>query len=162
MNIQVIAVKITEKEILRNLYSLYLYDLTQYDKKMSLNSNGLYEFKGLDVVFEKESLKPYFIKVDKKLVGFLLLTGNKFSPEDSDWGIEDLFIIRSERRKGIATKTVRLIMDKYRGSYSIFQFQKNKESMKFWHAFYNENSIEYTEIERMEDGKVCMIQNFIV
>ena len=160
MNIQVIAVKTTEKELLKNLYSLYLYDLTQYDNKLNLSSNGLYEFQALDVFFEKNTLKPYFIKVNRKLVGFLLLTGGGFSPEDSDWGIEDLFIIRSERRKGIASKTIRLIMDKYKGEYSIFQFQKNIESKKFWYAFYDANSIKYTEIERMENGKVCTIQNF--
>lgn len=160
MKIQIIAVKTTEKELLKNLYSLYLYDLTQYDKKLNLSSNGRYEFQGLDVIFKQNSLKPYLIKVDSKLVGFFLLTGSDFSPENSDWGIEDLFIIKSERRKGIASRTISLIMNKYKGEYSIFQFQKNTESMKFWYAFYDANSIKYTEIERMESGKVCTIQNF--
>jgi len=160
MNITIQPTLPIEKEKLKNLYSLYLHDLSQYDKKVTISENGLYELTGLDVIFKNDDLKPYFIFADNKLVGFLLLTGAAFAPEDSQWGIEDIFIVRNKRRKQVATHAIKLIMEQHKGKYCIFQFQKNNSARKFWHNFYIQNNIEYKEMERMEGGHICAVQNF--
>ncbi|GAA3319771.1 hypothetical protein GCM10020331_028040 [Ectobacillus funiculus] len=48
---------------LRNLYSLYLYDLSEFSYSLSLNADGLYEFEGFDKVIEREELQPYFYPI---------------------------------------------------------------------------------------------------
>ncbi|MEJ9318197.1 GNAT family N-acetyltransferase, partial [Halalkalibacterium halodurans] len=37
-----------EKSILRNLYSLYLHDLSKFTSMIEIGADGFFEFEGLD------------------------------------------------------------------------------------------------------------------
>lgn len=63
----------SRKEVLKNLMTLFLYDLSKFNEKLDRNiENGLFEFDIFDWFFEKEGLTPFFINLDGKPIGFFI------------------------------------------------------------------------------------------
>lgn len=59
-----------EKHILKNLYSLYLHDLSEYTEGLDISTDGLFEFDSFELIWKTEGLTPYFLKKNKTIVGF--------------------------------------------------------------------------------------------
>ena len=90
MNISLEPVKIEEKQILKNLGELYIYELTQHTP-VDVDSLGLYNgFDDLDLYWTDENRHPYFIKVNDMLAGFVLVFDDRQIEEiESNYSIDD-------------------------------------------------------------------------
>lgn len=62
-----------DRNTMMNLLEKYLYEFSQWDKA-DVNENGLYGYEYLDCYFEEENRYPYFIKVDDKIAGLVLIS----------------------------------------------------------------------------------------
>lgn len=67
-----------EKHILRNLYSLYLQDLSEFTDSLDISKSGSFKFDSFELIWEKEGLTPYLLKNNQEFVGFLLLLERPF------------------------------------------------------------------------------------
>jgi predicted acetyltransferase len=74
MDISITPVSKDEKEILKNLLEIYNYEFSQYEDT-DVNNIGLYGYTYLDHYWTEENRFAYFIKVDKKLAGFVMING---------------------------------------------------------------------------------------
>jgi predicted acetyltransferase len=150
------------KEVLKNLMTLYLHDLSEFIQNISLNSdNGLFEFDVFDLFFEKEGLTPFFINLDGKPVGFILLQSGSYSNQEyADYVLNSFFILKNHRRKGIGRIACNKFFEMYPGRYAISQAQANIPAVKFWRNVYESNRFNAYEKEEIEEGIKVIYQYF--
>ncbi|MDQ0897396.1 GNAT family N-acetyltransferase [Paenibacillus sp. V4I7] len=149
------------KEILRNLMTLFLHDLSEFIEGINLNSdNGLFEFDVLDMFFDKEGLSPFFISLNGRPIGFILLQSGPYSNQEyADYVLNSFFILRSQRRKGIGKLACNKFFEMYPGRYAISQAQTNTPALKFWKSVYESNGVMPYEKEEIEDG-ICVVYQY--
>ena len=138
MNIILKQVEISEREILANLLEKYDYEFSQYDNR-DVNKLGLYGYKHLDSYWIEESRWAYFIEVDEKLAG-LVMIGN-FPPveeREMNFSVSEFFVMYKYRRKGIGKKAFFMVADLHRGKWQLQRHPKNIASVHFWDNAINE------------------------
>jgi len=147
---------------LENLMTLYLHDLSQYAQDLKVNEDGRFEYDGLELFFKREGLHPYFINLQTETVGFILLNSGKFVPADIDYCVNELFLLKGYRGKGIAAAAINELTKTYPGKYLVAQLANNKPAIDFWRSLYKRNNIEFEEKEETFDGLQCITQIFSV
>lgn len=154
-------IKPDKKEVLRNLYSLYLHDLSAYTEGLQISDSGRYEFDSFSLIWEKEGVTPYFIIADEKLAGFVLILEAPFTTK-VDKVVNDFFILNPFRGKGVAKAAVAEIFSQNKGSYYISQLVENKPAVRFWNKIYQQHGIEFEEHKELQDGEEVVYQTFVV
>jgi len=149
MNITIEPVKKEEKEILRNLLEKYDYEFSQYNN-LDVNNLGLYGYDYLDYFWNEENLFPFFIKVDGKLAGFIMISDYpELKRIPLNYAISNFFVMYKYRRNGIGKFCVKYILDKFKGKWRLKYHPKNEISQNFWIKTIN----DYT------NGKYELIKN---
>ena len=147
--------------VLKNLVSLYLHDLSEFADDIKMNNEGKYEYGGIDYYFSEKELIPYLIYDDDEVAGFILFNTGKYAGSgQADCSIHELFVAKSFRSRGIATRAVRRLLEMHKGIYRVEQLEKNKLAISFWKRFYDKNKINYDEKVEVIDGLNCFVQIF--
>ncbi|MDZ5609233.1 GNAT family N-acetyltransferase [Bacillus pseudomycoides] len=162
MNIILETVSTEQMEILKNFYSLYLHDLSEFSLALHPNENGFFEFDAFELIFNRDELSPYFITFEEKYVGFLLFAKPPFTASETDCCINDLFILKAYRGKKIAELAILELLKQHEGTYYVMQLKSNKAAVNFWKKFYQKNEIQYEEVEKVSDDELCLTQTFTV
>ncbi|QUG41660.1 GNAT family N-acetyltransferase [Psychrobacillus sp. INOP01] len=149
-----------EKSILRNFYSLYLHELSNFTTNLDVGEDGAFHYEELDKFWDIDGLSPYFIKLDDEIIGFLLLLERPFLKKSYDYGINDFFILNKYKGKGLAVQAVGKIFEEKPGQYFVLQVVENKRAVAFWKKVYNELNIETDERQDLIDDELCLIQTF--
>ncbi|PGM95800.1 GNAT family N-acetyltransferase [Bacillus cereus] len=150
----------SEKMILRNLYSLYLYDLSKFTTTITIGADGFFEYGDLHMFWENDGITPYFIKADNSMVGFLLLLERPFLKKENDFGINDIFILNQYKGKGIGKQVIENLLKEKQGKYFVIELIKNVPAVSFWKKVYRELNIEFDERKQLIDGEKCLVQTF--
>jgi predicted acetyltransferase len=150
----------SEKEMLRNLYSLYLHDLSKFTNNIKMGENGFFEYEDLHMFWKNDGITPYFIKVDQSIVGFLLLLERPFLKKENDFGINDIFILNQYKGKGIGKQVIENLLEEKRGKYFVIELAKNVPAVSFWKKVYRELKIEFDERKQLIDDDECFVQMF--
>lgn len=138
MEIEVVEVKKQEKQVLMNLLEKYLYEFSQWEK-IDVNDDGNYGYEYLDCYFEEENRYPYFIKVDDKLAGFVMISDYPEVPEEStDYCLSEFFVLHKYRRGGVGRRAVNLVLDRHHGRWQLKRHPHNIVSVKFWDSVISE------------------------
>ena len=160
MSIALKEVLESEKSILRNLYSLYLHDLSKYTSMIDIGADGSFEYESFDKFWEVDGLSPYFVISDDRIIGFILLLERPFLTKDNDLGINDFFILNKYKGTGAAAQAVRKLFEEKQGQYFVIQVIENKRAVLFWKKLYHELHIEIDERHDLIDDEQCLIQTF--
>ncbi|WP_026674769.1 GNAT family N-acetyltransferase [Alkalihalobacterium bogoriense] len=150
----------SEKQVLKNLYSLYLHDLSSFTSHLTINNDGLFEYEDIDLFWAIEGITPYFIMEENTIIGFFLLLHRPFLKKDHDFGINDMFILNQYKRKGFGRQAVEEIFKENKGSYFIIELCENVSAVSFWKKLFQELEIVYEEKEEIVDGERCYIHTF--
>ena len=126
-----------EKEILRSLLEKYNYDFSQYDKR-DVNDLGLFGYDYLDNYWTEENRFPYFIKVNSKLAGFVMVNDYPEVKSDTNYTMSEFFIMYKYRQKGIGKYVVKYIFNKYKGKWQLTYLPNNETAKSFWNKIVNE------------------------
>jgi len=137
-----IAIKkamLEDREILANLLEKYNYEFSQYDS-LDVNRLGLYGYKYLDYYWwEGEKRWAYFIEVDGKLAGFIMINDYPEAEDrKTDFVISEFFVLFKYRRKGVGKKALFKALDLHKGSWQLKRHPKNEVSVYFWDSVINE------------------------
>ncbi|MCG7346005.1 GNAT family N-acetyltransferase [Sporosarcina sp. ACRSL] len=152
----------SEKSILRNFYSLYLHELSNFTPNLDIGEDGIFHFEELETFWDVDGLSPYFIKLDDAIIGFLLLLERPFLKKSNDYGINDLFILNKYKGKGLAMKAAETLFREKPGQYFVMQVVENKRAVAFWKKVFSELHIEVQERQDLIDDELCLIQTFKV
>ncbi|WP_260287883.1 GNAT family N-acetyltransferase [Peribacillus aracenensis] len=162
MTVSLNQISTDEKHILKNLYSLYLHDLSEYTEGLDISSDGSFEFDSFELIWKREGLTPYFLKKDKMTVGFLLLLERPFLNKEYDYSINDIFILKKYRRKGMAIALLKELFKQKKGCYFVVELAKNIPAVIFWRKIFSELKIDFEEKKKMIDDEECLMQSFQV
>ncbi|HBL84246.1 MAG: GNAT family N-acetyltransferase [Clostridiales bacterium GWF2_38_85] len=131
MKIEIIPARIEEKEILRNLLEKYDYEFSQYDLR-DVNNIGLYGYKYLDYYWAEENRWAFFIKVDGKLAGFVMVNDYPEANEPTDYSMSEFFVMHKYRRYGVGKYAAFVMFDMFKGKWQLKRHPKNIASVYFW------------------------------
>lgn len=133
LKISLEPIKIEEKQALKNLGELYIYDLSLLTP-MGVDDFGLYDdLDDIDLYWTEKNRHPYFIKVNGKLAGFVLVyDGRQIEGIESNYAIDDFFIMNKYKRQGVGKYAAKHIFEKYKGKWQIWFHPSNKSAKSFW------------------------------
>ncbi|WP_232700109.1 GNAT family N-acetyltransferase [Brevibacillus daliensis] len=135
MTIRLERVSFEEQPILHNIMQYYVYEFSKYVKSIKLNDNGMYEPFNLTMYWESSNHHPFFIKVDDELAGFVLVKSKTYTEPST---IEEFFVMRKFKGKGIGKVAAMKIFDMFTGRWKITQIQKNYPAQAFWRGVISE------------------------
>jgi len=169
MNIEIELVPYEEKTVLYNLIQLYRYDSSEYDGHV-LNNHGLYLYKYFDHQWTDEYRRPFIIKVDGEIAGFVLISLDvpkeymKLSTAEKTNVISDFFIMRKYRRKGVGRYVAYSLFKRFPGTWEIRQTAANQPAYTFWKQViskYKQNNIYDEKFLQNEkwNGPVFVIES---
>lgn len=149
------------KFIINNMYPLYLHDLGEI-RNTYPNEYGVFEDDSIKTLEEqipvfdiwwnkKDILFPYLITVDGLPAGFILLATPPYVVDDSDFMINEMFIMRPFRGKGVGEYAVTAIFNMYLGNWMLFTTPTNRnlKTIKFW----RKTLFHYTNNQFIEENK---------
>lgn len=90
---------------------------------------------------------------DMRPVGFAMVTRRPQGARGVDFRMAEFFVTREARRRGIGRSAVRLILDRFSGSWEIIEYLRNPGAVDFWRrvlALYTRGNYE----ERVVNGEV--------
>ena len=94
--LRVVEAKKEDRDTMMNLLEKYLYEFSQWEKT-DVDENGLYGYEYLDCYFEEANRFPYFVKVDGKLAGLILISDYPEVPEEkTDFCLSEFFRLYSK------------------------------------------------------------------
>jgi predicted acetyltransferase len=160
MPVQLQAATKSDQEILYNLYSLYLHDLSRYTANLNIDTNGSFKFDLFDSLWETEGLSPYFIYHGPSLIGFVLIVERPFLKKAYDYSINDIFILNQYRGKGYALEAIKELFQQNKGKYFVIELANNTPAIEFWKIAYRKLDISFLEREESIDGDAVFIQTF--
>ncbi len=130
--VELIEVTAARKDVLNNLLEKYLYGFSQWEKT-DLGEDGLYHYEWTDAYLTEARRYPYFIRVDGKLAGFVLISDYPEVPEDTtDFCLSEFFILHKYRRNGCGRSAVFQVLDRHHGRWQLKCHPHNLASVCFW------------------------------
>ena len=159
-NIDITKADVKDKEKLKKLFQFYLHDLSEYTEALDVNAKGEFDNNDVDAFFDETNLIPMAIKLKEEIIGFIFL--NNSSGNTVDYIINDIFILRKYRNRGIGKEVVNKLFKVYPGKYGLLELAKNKPAVKFWHSVFKDKNLEYQENEIKSDGEDCLMQKFTI
>ncbi|MDR0322426.1 MAG: GNAT family N-acetyltransferase [Treponema sp.] len=147
MYITIEPIQKEEKEILKNLLEKYNYEFSQYDD-IDVNNLGLFGYDYLDSYWTEENRYPFFIKVDGKLAGFVLINDHPEIKIETNYSVAEFFVVYKYRKHGVGKYAAKYILNKFKGKWQVKVHPKNKISEHFWRKIideYTNGNYEFTE-----------------
>ena len=147
-----------DRQWIESVYRDYLDDLAP------LNT-GIFPVLGEIGHREPDQLTRWFgdpgahmltILSDQQPAGFAMVTPGgtlKDAAARSDYRMAEFFIARPYRRRGVGRSAVRLVLDRFDGSWEIIEYLRNPAAVSFWRkviALYTNGNYE----ERVVNGEV--------
>ena len=128
--VDLVVVELTDRETLNNLTQLYQYDFSEIE---ALNVAADGRFHALDAL---EIDRAYFVRADGQLAGFALVRHqpSQIEPDSLVWWMQEFFILRRYRRKGIGRTAASLVIQRHPGLWEITETPSNQGATAFWRA----------------------------
>lgn len=158
--VEIREAEVKDKEVLKKLFQFYLHDLSEYTDALNINSQGEFDNDDVDTFFDETNLNPMTIKIKEEIIGFIFL--NHSMGKAVDYIINDIFILRKYRNRGLGKIVTDKLFRLYPGKYGLIELIKNKPAIRFWHSVFNDKNLKFEESEIVSDGEDCLMQKFTV
>ena len=161
MNVELRPVPSEEREVLANLLEKYDYEFSQYNNR-DVNQLGLYGYPYLDYYWNEKSRWAYFIEVDGKPAGFVMVNDyHEPGEREVNFKIAEFFVMFKYRCAGVGRQAFFKTLDTHRGRWQLVCHPKNTASVHFWSKTideYTKGSYELVEAYsfcKYEDGSLA-------
>jgi predicted acetyltransferase len=148
-----------DRQWIESVYRDYLDDLAPLNTGIfpALGEVGHREPDQLVRWFADPSAQLFIILNEQQPAGFAMVTpGGSLSQAAgprSNYRMAEFFIARPQRRRGVGRSAVRLILDRFDGTWEIIEYLRNPAAVTFWRrvvANYTAGNYE----ERVVNGEV--------
>jgi predicted acetyltransferase len=130
-DIDVSAVPIEDKPVLRNLMELYMHDFSELTGG-DVGDDGLFGYRYLDHYWTEPDRHPFMIRVGGKLAGFVLVRSRRRGDGVAESSIAEFFVMRKYRRQSVGRIAVRRVFDMFPGRWEVTQLSENAAAQGFW------------------------------
>jgi predicted acetyltransferase len=151
-----------EYPVLRNLYPLYLHDLSEFGGGYTLDPQGVWQPDYLPTwLSESEQVHPFLFRIGERPVGFAFVGQAPFPymTAGRDYQLSEFFIIRSERRHGLGQQAAVEVFDRFRGVWELCQLRANHAAIAFWRRVLTEYTGGDFEETQLEAGPAQVFDN---
>jgi len=164
----------TNCHIIKNMYPLYLHDLSGIHGILP-NSSGIFEeeeiiqtltqqYEVQQVWFEHPGeLFPYLIYVDNRPAGFILIGSGRFVPADVEYYVYETFLLSVYRGKHIMRHVAMNVFEQHHGRWMLYTHstENNQRAQMFWnHTICTYTNNEYTRTKEVIDGMPKYVYRF--
>lgn len=148
-------IKIEERQVLKNLLEKYLCEFSQWDMQ-DIGDDGLYGYEYLDCYWTEENMYSYYIKVNGKIAGFIMVSDYPEVPEyETDFCLSEFFVLYKYRRTGCGREAVNKVLDLHHGRWQLKRHPLNIASVYFWNKVIDEyTGGNYKVIEKYPNPEV--------
>lgn len=173
MKIEIILADNTNSFIIKNMYPLYLHDISGIHGILP-NEYGIFEEESIRTLAEQYDIQqvwfentnvlyPYLIMVDNIPAGFCLVGSGKYVAKGVDYFVYETFLLSPYRGKSIAYHAMIEIFEKHHGKWSLFTHlaENNIRAKTFWYktiGYYTEN--QYTTEEKIIEEMLKLVFRF--
>lgn len=160
--------------IIKNMYPLYLHDLSAAHGDMP-NKHGLFEeedeietlidqYNVQDIWFNNPGvLYPYIVYVDDLPAGFCFVaSGQPADRFDAEFIVYEFFILNPFRGKGVSLEAIEMILNEHKGTWVLYtnSTSNNKVAQGFWKKALSAYGYKISELE--VDGQAKFLYRFNV
>ncbi|WP_212624772.1 GNAT family N-acetyltransferase [Pseudomonas sp. PP3] len=148
-----------ELETIENLMQFYTYDFSEW-LPLTLGESGFFQLRALPDYWDKPATRPFLIRVDGELAGFVTVDGDTHLP-GAQFNIGYLFVSRRFRGQGVAKFVVSTLLSRFPGQWQIFHIEANPPARQFWAAVMPGISAgRFTRHSLMAEGYPCTFYRF--
>ena len=130
--IELQAAQRDELETIENLMQFYTYDFSEW-LPLELGEHGFFNLLPLPDYWQKPSTRPFLIKVDGELAGFVTVD-DETHLRGAEHNIGYLFVSRRFRGRGVAKFVVSTLLSRFPGQWQILHIEANEPARLFWIA----------------------------
>jgi predicted acetyltransferase len=132
--IEVVPAAPEQERVLENLLELYAHELSGL-ADLQLGPNGRFGYPGLSRYWRDEGRFPFLIQVDGHLAGFVLVSkGSRVSADPQVWDMDEFFVVRRYRKRGVGAAVAREIWRRFPGPWEVRVLEINRPVRAFWRA----------------------------
>lgn len=130
MNIELRTPSRADRQLIRRMMELYLYDFSEYEDS-DLDEHGYFGYDDLDYFWFEQTNAAFLVTVDEQLAGFVLVD-NDVVIEGNERSICEFFIMRKNRRKGVGRQVVVEVFNRLPAKWEVQVIEKNIPAQHFW------------------------------
>ncbi|VVM70313.1 hypothetical protein PS662_01765 [Pseudomonas fluorescens] len=158
-SIELHAAQRDELETIENLMQFYLHDFSEW-LPLKLDGHGFFNIQSLEDYWRNPATRPYLIKVDAQLAGFVTVDDRTHLP-GAQYNIGYLFIGRRFRGQGVARFVVSTLLSRHPGQWQVFHIDANQPARSFWARVMPDLCADaFTVQQRPVDGYPCTFYRF--
>lgn len=132
MKIVIEPILVEQKTVFVQMMELYNYDFSEYSND-DINEYGYFGYPHIDDYWNEEGRYPYFIRVDGKLAGLVLVRSCcEYNDLPEPHNIAEFFIMKKYRKKGVGKKAAQMIFDRFPGGWEVSVWSDNGAAQCFW------------------------------
>jgi predicted acetyltransferase len=142
MDVSVVASTPKTTYIIKNLYPLYLHDLSEFSGELP-NEHGVIEPTPVRSLAEQSDVQnvwwtkpgvlfPFLIRVDGRPAGFCMVAAAPHVPEGVQYAIKEFFLLRPYRGRGIGRSAAVQALNDFRGKWEVQVLPANVPAHRFW------------------------------
>lgn len=131
INVRLQPVDISDKEVLRQLLELYLYDFSEFTGS-DVDLHGRYGYEYLDHYWTEEDRHPYLLKVNDRTAGFVLVRGKREPTGELIHYMAEFFVMRKYRRRKIGREAAFQAFNRFPGRWRVTEIAENLPAQQFW------------------------------
>lgn len=153
-----------ERALIRNLYPLYLHDLSAFTEFYEIDEQGVwfpdYLPDWLDV--RSPFVHPLLIRADGRPAGFAFVGQAPFPhmTPGRDYRMSEFFVLAHHRRRGVGRRAAHAIFERFRGVWEVSELPANAGAIRFWRAVVGEHTggrfvegIEHDDVVQVFDNR---------
>lgn len=132
MNIDIESISIEQKSVFVQLMELYSYDFSEFSND-DINEYGYFGYSRIDDYWNEEGRYPYFIRVDGKLAGLVLVRScSEYNDLQNPHNIAEFFVMKKYRHKGVGKEAAVKVFNQFPGVWEVAQWTNNFPAQQFW------------------------------
>ncbi len=132
MNITIEPISLEQKPVLVRMMELFSYDFSEFSGD-DISEYGYYGYAHIDDYWNEAGRYPFFIRVDGKLAGLVLVRSCcEYANIADPHNIAEFFVMKKYRRKGVGKCAAGMIFDRFSGGWEISVWENNIPARGFW------------------------------
>jgi predicted acetyltransferase len=145
--------------LLRNLYPLYLHDLTAFTDLYDVDDRGVFYPDYLSDWLDSRSpwMHPFIVREGGRPAGFALVAQAPYPHmgRTRSFRMCEFFVLNRARRRGVGRRTAHTLFAMFPGVWEVSQLPPNQRAVLFWRRVIGEYAGAFTET--MEHGDVVQV-----
>ena len=127
-----------DRVTIRNLYPLYLHDLSPHTEFYDIDDRGIFYPDYLPDWLDVRSpmVHPMMIRAGGRPAGFAFVGQAPFPhmTPDRSFRMSEFFILARHRRRGVGRRAAHALFDAFRGTWEVTELPTNTRAIRFWRS----------------------------